>query len=194
MPAPAPSAPCPIEPGAKGICNQLPGCAFLPLAKQCLPKALDTRSVGEVQALAKAFGSGDPKLWGACPGACYVRQVRVGVASVEAAGLLASASAPADRPFPPPPGTRAQAIGCQQAYNSSAACAAKPYCVWEFDSFDSRQVCLHRDTAARGSDAFSKQYAAIKVTWRWWWGGALGPRNTHAVRAKRRALTRHREP
>jgi hypothetical protein len=57
----------------------------------------------------------------------------------------------------------AQAIACQQAYNSSSACTAKPFCVWEFDSFDSRQVCLHRDTAARGNDAFSKQYASIKV-------------------------------
>lgn len=57
-----------------------------------------------------------------------------------------------------------QASICNQNYNSSSACQAKPYCVWEFDSFDGRKVCLHMDTAGRGTDAFSKEYAAIKVS------------------------------
>lgn len=61
--------------------------------------------------------------------------------------------------YPSPP----QANLCQQSYNSSASCKAKPYCVWEFDGFDGRNVCQHRDTAGRGTDAFSQEYAAIKV-------------------------------
>lgn len=56
-----------------------------------------------------------------------------------------------------------QAVTCQQSYNSSVGCAAKSYCVWEFDSFDGRNVCMHRDTASRGPDAYSKEFAAVKV-------------------------------
>jgi hypothetical protein len=57
-----------------------------------------------------------------------------------------------------------QSMVCAQHYNSSAACKAKPYCVWEFDSFDGREVCAHRDTLSRGMDAFSKEHAAIRVS------------------------------
>lgn len=56
-----------------------------------------------------------------------------------------------------------QAIVCQQSYNSSAGCKSKSYCVWEFDNFDGREVCVHRDTVSRGTDAYSKEYAAVKV-------------------------------
>lgn len=64
--------------GPKGMCNQLPGCVYVPLVKECLPKALDGRSLAEYAALAKAYSGGDAATWGGCPGACYVRQVRPG--------------------------------------------------------------------------------------------------------------------
>lgn len=67
-----------------------------------------------------------------------------------------------------------QAYACVQAYNSSTACKAKPYCVWEYDSFDQREVCLHRDTAARGTDAFSQELGAIRVRGSRGGGGGWG--------------------
>jgi hypothetical protein len=39
----------------------------------------------------------------------------------------------------------------------------KPYCVWELDVLEGRRVCMHRDTAARAADAYSKELAKIKV-------------------------------
>lgn len=56
----------------------------------------------------------------------------------------------------------AQAGACDSA-NTTAACKAKPYCVWEVNQYDGKPGCLHVDTASRGVDAFSKEYAAIKV-------------------------------
>lgn len=114
--------------GPDGICNSLPGCQFVPLMKECVPKEFDAQALAQLQATTKAYNAVEPGLWGACEGACYTRQ----------------------------------AYACVQAYNSSTACKAKPYCVWEYDSFDQREVCLHRDTAARGTDAFSKELGAIR--------------------------------
>ncbi|KAF8061962.1 leishmanolysin-like peptidase [Scenedesmus sp. PABB004] len=55
-----------------------------------------------------------------------------------------------------------QAAVCARAYNSSAGCGAKPFCAWELEPFDARKVCMHRDTASRGSDAFSREFARVK--------------------------------
>jgi len=54
----------------------LPGCQFVPLMKECVPKDFDSMSVSEVQNLVKAYNSADSSIWGNCAGACYVRQVR----------------------------------------------------------------------------------------------------------------------
>lgn len=62
--------------GAKGICNALPGCAFVPVVNECLPKALDGKRVADVQALDQAFKAADAAVWGNCEGSCYIRQVR----------------------------------------------------------------------------------------------------------------------
>lgn len=62
--------------GPNGICNQLPGCAFVPLMKECVPKGFDSKGLTELQALVKAYNAVDDKIWGSCEGACYVRQVR----------------------------------------------------------------------------------------------------------------------
>lgn len=56
-----------------------------------------------------------------------------------------------------------QASSCLKLAGNATACTRKPYCVWEQDVVGARQVCLHRDTAARAADAFSKELAKIKV-------------------------------
>jgi len=58
-----------------------------------------------------------------------------------------------------------QAYACSQASNSSSACTKKAYCVWEVDPFDRMPMCMHKDTAARGNDEFSKEYSRLKVSY-----------------------------
>jgi hypothetical protein len=45
----------------------------------------------------------------------------------------------------------------------TTACTRKPYCVYEFDVLEARRVCMHRDTAARAADAYSKKLVKLKV-------------------------------
>jgi hypothetical protein len=62
-------------------------------------------------------------------------------------------------------GCNVQALVCSQARDSSAACTKKAYCVWDVDPFDRVAMCMHKDTAALGSDEFSKEYLKIKVSY-----------------------------
>ena len=56
-----------------------------------------------------------------------------------------------------------QASSCLKLAGNATACTRKPYCVWERDVVGARQVCMHRDTAARAADAYSQELARIKV-------------------------------
>lgn len=56
-----------------------------------------------------------------------------------------------------------QAQICQKNYNDTVACTKRPYCVWMYDAFDKRKVCQHRDSAAAGTDAYSKAFYQMKV-------------------------------
>jgi hypothetical protein len=69
----------PLSPtGPDGICNSLPGCQYVPLMKECVPKEFDAQALAQLQATTKAYNAVEPGLWGACEGACYTRQVRRG--------------------------------------------------------------------------------------------------------------------
>lgn len=59
--------------------------------------------------------------------------------------------------------TVVQASLCQKNYNKSAECTEKPYCSWDYDPFDKKKVCSHRDTLSKGTDAFSQAYYKLKV-------------------------------
>lgn len=64
--------------GPDGICNKLPGCQFVMLMKECVPKAFDAQALSQLQALTKSYNAVEGGLWGTCEGACYTRQVRRG--------------------------------------------------------------------------------------------------------------------
>jgi hypothetical protein len=74
-----PTSPPPPPAGPQGICNKLPGCQFVPLMKECMPKDFDSKPLADLQGINRAFNTVEATTWGSCEGACYVKQVGVTV-------------------------------------------------------------------------------------------------------------------